>query len=96
MTIFGSAEREVQLEFRCPSCGLAGLTPEVTQQEAVCLARGELEIRCPKCGAILGIRADDLELLAGSRAVSLLQESRKELEQVLLEALEQGKKRDGG
>ncbi len=91
--MFGSKERRVQLEFRCRSCRLAGLTPEVTQQEAVHLARAELEIRCPRCGAILAIRADDLELLAGSRTVSLLQETREELQQAILQEL---KNRESG
>ncbi len=87
-----SPEREVQLEFRCPSCGLAGLTPEVTQQEAAYLARGQLEIRCPKCSAILAIRADDLELLAGVQGVSLLQETRELLQQAILQELKDREK----
>ncbi len=87
-----SPEREVQLEFRCPSCGLAGLTPEVTQQEAVHLAYADLEIRCPRCGAILAIRTDALEVLAGRPGVTLLQETRKLLEQAILQELKKREK----
>ena len=87
-----SSERSIQLDFRCRSCGLAGLTPELTPQEAVCLRRGDLKLRCPKCGAILKIRTNALGLLAMYQGVSFLEVVRDELEQVLTQELE---RRDG-
>ncbi len=87
--MFRQAERSIQLDFRCRSCGLAGLTPEVTQQEAVLLTRDQLSIRCPKCGDILTIRAHTLELLAKNRGVtSFGQEVRELMEQALRQELE--------
>ncbi len=81
------SERTIQLELQCRSCGLAGLTPEVSRLEAVHLVRGELEIRCPKCGAILTIITSELEILARSPGVSLIQKSREFLEQALNQEL---------
>ncbi len=85
-------ERSIQLDFRCRSCGLAGLTPEVSQREAVLLTRDQLSIRCPKCGAILTIRTTGLELLASHRGVSFAQETRKLLEQALAQELSEREK----
>jgi len=42
-----------QLKFRCNQCGLAGLTPDVTVDEAGALVRRQLGLRCPTCGAVI-------------------------------------------
>ncbi len=90
-----SPERSVQRECRCRHCGLGGLPPEVTEQEALLLSAGDLEIRCPQCGAILKIRSGGLELLAGlgvlaqRRAASWSELVRQALEQTLGRELEQ-------
>ena len=60
----------MQLEFFCRRCGLKGLTPEVSAEEALLLARGELELRCPKCGLILSIQATESELIAATGAAT--------------------------
>ena len=94
------AERSVQLEFRCRHCGLAGLTPEVTEQEARLLSAGELEIRCPRCGAVLAIRSGGLGLLAelgslaGRQATSFSELVRQALEQALTQELEERRNDD--
>ncbi len=89
-----SENRSIQLGFQCNSCGLAGLTPEVTRQEALHLACAELEISCPTCGSILSILTSELEIRTRGRAATFARTVRDELEQVLTqELLELVKKR---
>lgn len=45
----------MQLEFRCPECGVSGLTPEITEQDAIAVALKELSIWCPCCSAIIEV-----------------------------------------
>ena len=56
--------RQIQLQFLCPGCGLKGLTPKVTPNEAIGLVRVELKLRCPACCAILSIRTTEADLEA--------------------------------
>ena len=60
----------MQLEFLCRRCGLKGLTPEVSAEEALLLARGELELRCPKCGLVLSMRTTESELINATETVA--------------------------
>jgi predicted RNA-binding Zn-ribbon protein involved in translation (DUF1610 family) len=78
--------RDIQLEFICPSCGLQGLTPEVTSDEAIGLARGELKLRCPVCQAIILMRATEANVRA---ELSRRQDSKILLEIAMQQAMQE-------
>lgn len=69
-----------QLEFRCGSCGLAGMTPEVRYDEALALVRDELQLRCPKCARIVSIETPISDLMPGQGRADLLSFVRSMLE----------------
>jgi hypothetical protein len=45
----------MQLEFKCPECGVSGLTPEIPEEKAIAVTLKELSIRCPCCSAVIEI-----------------------------------------
>ena len=45
----------MQLEFRCPECGVSGLTPPISDERAIGVTLKELNIRCPSCSAIIEV-----------------------------------------
>ncbi len=45
----------IQLQFRCPECNASGLTPEMPENKAIAVIRGELSLRCPRCSAIVEV-----------------------------------------
>ena len=49
---------DVQIEFVCEACGLRGLTPEVSYEQALALARNSLELPCPTCRRAITALAD--------------------------------------
>lgn len=49
---------DVQIEFVCEACGLRGLTPEVSYEQAIALVRGALELPCPRCTRAITALAD--------------------------------------
>ncbi len=72
----------VQLDFRCPRCTLAGLTPEVTVKEGLALARDELQLRCPQCGAMIDVDASSADFqfrLLAAEPTSLMGEVLQQL-----------------
>jgi transcription initiation factor IIE alpha subunit len=79
------ATDQIQLEFKCPRCRLAGLTPELDQDAARSLTLGAVRLPCPKCGAVLEI----LDSLPGVvRRLSLLRASH--LNQAVLKEMVEG------
>ena len=53
----------VPLDFRCAQCGQAGLTPEVTLEDARLLVQRRLHLRCPRCGSVISITTPEARLL---------------------------------
>ncbi len=45
----------IQLEFRCPDCGTSGLSPEISEDEAIAVILKDLSIPCPRCCAVIEI-----------------------------------------
>ena len=76
----------MQLKFKCPDCGAAGLTPDLAENKAIAVALGELRLRCPHCSGIIETAETAAEVLARSK-LSAATAARESVSEVVRQAL---------
>ena len=67
MTMKMGSQIEVQVEFICRRCGLAGSTPYIKADSALALAEGEAQISCPRCSYIVEVVTATKEVKAAAK-----------------------------
>jgi len=57
----------MQLEFKCPECRAAGLTPDLPEDKAIAVTLGQLRRGCPHCSSIIEITEPRAQVLARAK-----------------------------
>ena len=57
----------MQLEFKCPECRAAGLTPDLPEDKAIAVTLGQLRLGCPHCSSIIEITEPRAQVLARAK-----------------------------